>query len=777
MKIFLLLLVAFSLTSLANADEVKYHFQEGFERGVPVGWTGNTSRTGTYHESDPTFPAPNLYGVKFDKDYENGTNYLQTPSYSGAGILSFYITRAAVSTFMDLTVYKIVDGNLVEVYNIDTQDVTHKNKGWDYIAIKVNTQETVSFRFAATVKDGNTGVFVIDDMELTQYSNSGEEPGDGSISKIVTNFSDGTWGTPAPKNPDSGAYTDSELDNGFILTKANLVTASANCPTGIKHTNRIAIDKNTVKGSVEFPLLKDIGELEIHAQSGSPSSFKLQEYIGNNWSDIGVYTTIKENDSVYVISLNRTVPTKLRIVNNTGSILLIYQITTTTYKENQELNLTGSTPAEDGSCYYNLTKAITLKFNKDVVIGSGNLLLNGEAIPVTECTIDGKLVSVPVTLEGTPTYKSYKMIIPRGAFLEKDNEGNVNNEAVLNFKTNRTIGYPATYASQIDVVYSNANVDFNRLDIYYPTSPSKPVPLLINIHGGGWNHGEKEAQSGFNSMFELGMAVANIEYRMTPQATAPAAVVDARSAMMYLLENAGKYNIDVKRIVFQGSSAGAHLALTAGYLQKDSRYDIGCNYSGDYEIVAVVDKSGPANVEKFLHYKSLVNWLGEYAENYDFMKTISPVHLVNSGTTPPTYIMHGNADAIVEYEQSQFLVEALEKAGITYQFTTIEGGGHGGFTSEEYAQIDREVTAFLSKILFSQTVGVHDAEIENKCLITIENNNLNIHVDGEVTTEVFDISGRLITSARSNQIVLEESGFFIVKVNTGTKSFSQKIIK
>lgn len=775
-KTFLLLIIIFCLIPYIKADNIEYHFQEGFEKGRPNGWKGNTSSTSTVHEVDPPLSFAKAAAAKFDKDYQNGTNYLETPAYSGAGILSFYITRAAVKTYMDLIVYKIVGTDTTEIYRIDLQNVSHKNTAWDYIALTVNTQETVSFRFAAVLKENNEGWFAIDDMELTKYSESGENPGDGSINKIKTDFGDGTWGELVAKNPTSGEYTDSEI-NGFVFTKAVMVGASATCPTGVKHINRIAIDKSSAKGSVELPLLKDVGELEIHAQSGSPSSFKLQEYINNSWSDIGLYNTIKENDSVYVITLNRTVPTKLRIANNTGSILLIYQITSTTYKENQELNLTGSTPAEGGSCYYNLTKTITLKFNKEIVTGLGNILLNGYEIPVSVCRVDGKTAIVPVVLEGTPNYKSYSMVIPNGVFLEKGNEANLSNAVTLNFRTNKTIKYPDNYSGEVDVVYSSANVDMNRLDIYYPTLSGKRVPLIINIHGGGWNHGEKEAQSGFNAMFDLGMAVANIEYRMTPQATAPAAVVDARCAMMYLLEHAEKYNIDVNRIVFMGSSAGAHLALTAGYLQNDNRYNIGCNYSGEYKIAAVIDKYGPANVERFLHYKSLVNWLGEYAEDYDFMRTVSPVHLVNAKTTPPTYVVHGNVDEIVQYEQSEFLVEALAAAGVDYEFTTIEGGGHGGFTSEIYAQMDTEIRAFLSRILFNDPTHIDSIEFENKYVVTINGDVLSIDVTGETIVEIFDISGKLITSTKSKEIMLDKSGVFIVKVATSTEVSTYKIIK
>jgi len=776
-KILLLLSFLLCIGLYIRAEEVQYHFQEGFAKGIPTGWKGNGKSASASHVTDPPYSFAKTNSSRFDNDYVTPI-FLETPTFLDAGVLSFYITLAASKTQMDFIVYKISETDTTEIHRIDAQKVTHNSKGWDYVSIKVYTQEAVSFRFVAMGKDDLTGTVYVDDMELTKYSDPGEDPeDDGAIEKIVTDFGDGTWGDLAAKNPTTGTYTDSEI-NGFVLTKAVVVKASATCPTGVKHTNRIAVDKKSEGGAIEFPLLKDVGELEIHAQTGSLSTFKLQEYTGGNWSDIDTYSTITTGDSVYIIPLNRTTPTKLRIANNTGSTLLIYQISSTTYQENQELNLTGSTPAEGGSCYYNLTKTITLKFNKEVVMGSGSILLNGEEISLALCAIEGKEVVVPVTLEGSPSYKSYTMVIPQGAFLEKNNESNISNAATVNFKTNKTINYPANYSAEIDVVYSSVNTDMNRLDIYYPTSSNKQVPLLINIHGGGWNHGEKEAQSGFNSFFNKEIAVANIEYRMTPQATAPAAVVDARCAMMYLLENADKYNIDVNRIVFQGSSAGAHLALTAGYLQNDGRYDIGCNYSDEYKIVAVIDKYGPANVERFLHYKSLVNWLGEYSEDYEFMKTVSPVHLVNAATTPPTYIVHGNADAVVEYEQSQFLVEALDEAGVEYKFTTIEGGGHGGFTSEEYAQMDTEISEFLSRILFKNTTGMNDKKDDKrKSLINVDGNYINIHAEGNVATEIFDVSGKSIMRTSNKEIMITQSGVFIVRINTATENISCKIVK
>src|SRR6187551_3451241 len=91
----------------------------------------------------------------------------------------------------------------------------------------------------------------------------------------------------------------------------------------------------------------------------------------------------------------------------------------------------------------------------------------------------------------------------------------------------KPVEYPEGFTSQLNVVYTKVGNWEGKMDIYLPPKKDGPTPVVINIHGGGWNHGVKESQTGYNSFFKKGFAVANIEYRMTPQATAPAAVEDA----------------------------------------------------------------------------------------------------------------------------------------------------------------------------------------------------------------------------------------------------------
>jgi len=263
----------------------------------------------------------------------------------------------------------------------------------------------------------------------------------------------------------------------------------------------------------------------------------------------------------------------------------------------------------------------------------------------------------------------------------------------------KKVQYPEGYTAQIDVVYAKGKNWEGREDIYFNTKAAKPTPVVINIHGGGWNHGTKESQTGFNSFFKLGFAVANVEYRLTPQATAPAAIEDVRCAMLYLVQHAKELNIDPHKIVVMGGSAGGHLALMAGLLQQDHKFDTNCPGVNDFTIAAIIDKYGPTDLTTpaAVKGKSVTNWLGKYADNTKFAESVSPIYYVKK-TSPPVFIVHGDADPTVPYQQSVALHDKLVKEGVKTVFMTIPGGVHGKFPADENRKLSKAITEFLTEL-------------------------------------------------------------------------------
>jgi acetyl esterase/lipase len=260
--------------------------------------------------------------------------------------------------------------------------------------------------------------------------------------------------------------------------------------------------------------------------------------------------------------------------------------------------------------------------------------------------------------------------------------------------TFKKVEYPAGFSSKLDVEYVRVKDWAGRIDLYLPPKQSRPTPVVINIHGGGWNHGTKETQTGFSTFFKMGFAVANVEYRLTPQAAAPAAVEDVRCALLYLVKNSKELNIDVDRIVMMGGSAGGHLALMAGLLQNDNRFDTNCPLKKQFTVAAIIDKYGLADLAPLLGGRSVREWLAGQVGNAKFVQSVSPVYYVTKNS-PSTFIVHGDADPTVPYQQSVELQKKFQSAGVKTVFMTVPAGGHGKFTKEKNSEINRAIAEFL----------------------------------------------------------------------------------
>lgn len=264
-------------------------------------------------------------------------------------------------------------------------------------------------------------------------------------------------------------------------------------------------------------------------------------------------------------------------------------------------------------------------------------------------------------------------------------------------KEYKPVDYPDGYSSQIDVVYTEVNGWKGRMDLYYNQKSEAPTPVVINIHGGGWNHGEKESQTGYGSFFKNGYAVANVEYRLVDIATAPAAIEDVRCALNYLYIHAKELNIDTNKIVVMGGSSGGHLALMAGLLGNDKKFDTNCPYKGEIKVAAIIDKYGVTDLVPLGEWKSAKNWLGKGYKDNEFIKSVSPLYYVTKNS-PPVFIVHGDADPTVPYQQSVALYNKLQEAGVKSEFMTVPGGVHGKFSKEYNSQFSKAMWKFLKEL-------------------------------------------------------------------------------
>lgn len=105
------------------------------------------------------------------------------------------------------------------------------------------------------------------------------------------------------------------------------------------------------------------------------------------------------------------------------------------------------------------------------------------------------------------------------------------------------------------------NEKWNVLDVYRPKETEGKLPVIVNIHGGGWVYGDKELYQFYGmSLAERGFAVVNFTYRLAPEHKFPAQAEDINLVAEWMMKNGETYELDLKHIFLTGDSAGGHLA-------------------------------------------------------------------------------------------------------------------------------------------------------------------------------------------------------------------------
>jgi acetyl esterase/lipase len=231
------------------------------------------------------------------------------------------------------------------------------------------------------------------------------------------------------------------------------------------------------------------------------------------------------------------------------------------------------------------------------------------------------------------------------------------------------------------------------LDVISPKAPSHDKrPAVIAIHGGGWINGSKAAfQERILPWVQAGFVVANVEYRLGGVALAPAAANDVLKAAEWFKKNAKRWNVDPKRIVVTGGSAGGHLALVVGLAPKSARL------GPDSHVAAVVNFYGITDVEDILAGPNVrefaTKWIPSNPEGADLARRLSPIGYVRKDV-PPVLSIHGTADETVPYEHAVTLTKALRDAGADAEMISVSGGKHP-LTMEQMRAVYPQVWDFL----------------------------------------------------------------------------------
>lgn len=233
----------------------------------------------------------------------------------------------------------------------------------------------------------------------------------------------------------------------------------------------------------------------------------------------------------------------------------------------------------------------------------------------------------------------------------------------------------------LDIPYIDDCEKGHLLDIYYPEGTTEKLPVIIDIHGGGWMYGYKEINKYFClKLAQQGFLVASINYRLAGNVLFDEQIRDIFSALHWLGDNLNEYPADMDNVFLAGDSAGGHFVCvtTAVNLNEDMQKDFGVEKLS-YKIKAVsaicpaIDLLSP----DFLMNVNVPVLLGDNWKNSKFKKYLSVKNLVTD-SFPPFHILTAKGDGLLKH-QAPVLADIFRKNNVDFRFCDFTGKLNGKY--------------------------------------------------------------------------------------------------
>ena len=255
----------------------------------------------------------------------------------------------------------------------------------------------------------------------------------------------------------------------------------------------------------------------------------------------------------------------------------------------------------------------------------------------------------------------------------------------------------SAFAQPLGEVETRANVEYGRHDgetllgdAYMPRAPGK-YPVIIAVHGGGWQGGSKSAYRFLGPwLAQRGYVVFSIDYRLVKAGKKmfPESVHDVRAGVQFVRSQAAEFKVDPDRIALMGDSAGAHLAALAalggeafGGAYKDDPYA-----AASAKVKALITAYGVFDMAQQWDH-DLLNRPGDnIAEKYlgappsvdrKLYFDASPLsYAVKSAAGVSVLLANGTEDDVVDRAQTDAFFLALKQAGNFVRRYVMQGAGH-----------------------------------------------------------------------------------------------------
>lgn len=244
----------------------------------------------------------------------------------------------------------------------------------------------------------------------------------------------------------------------------------------------------------------------------------------------------------------------------------------------------------------------------------------------------------------------------------------------------KTPGNPPGLAPKVVLNVSYGNDARHKMDVYLPENRNTTdTKTIILIHGGAWMSGDKSEFTGFVDTLRKRVpefAIINLNYRLASMTGNyfPSQENDIKQAFEYILSKSEEYGISKKTILL-GASAGGHLALLQGYKNAPAgTVEAVVDFFGPTDMISLHDNASDPTLVPLL--QTLMG--GTPVSNPSLYASSSPINFVTANT-PPTIILQGGLDELVDVSQSELLKAKLETNSVIHEYVFYPTEGHGWF--------------------------------------------------------------------------------------------------
>jgi acetyl esterase/lipase len=259
-----------------------------------------------------------------------------------------------------------------------------------------------------------------------------------------------------------------------------------------------------------------------------------------------------------------------------------------------------------------------------------------------------------------------------------------------------------TFKRQEDVIYGRKFGTALTLDIFTPKEGANGKGIIWTVSGGWYSSHEAINPAFIEEFLKRGYTVFAVVHGSQPKFTIPECVADMNRAVRFIRFHAKDYQIDPEHLGITGASAGGHLSLMQGMAgdkgdpkakdpvdKTSSRVQaVACffpptdflNYGEQGKEAlgrgTLKDFRAPFDFQEFDSKARAFVLITDEEKRREIGRTISPVNRV-SADSPPTLIIHGDADKLVPIQQAEIVIAKLKEDGVPAELVIKKGAGHG----------------------------------------------------------------------------------------------------